>query len=83
MITSSGYSQVRMNGTVSRVTRSGNCGLRQHECNVDLDMKLNLDFTAFDAQSRREVAGPARNVPWGEGAIAIEATNPDSIVNQR
>jgi hypothetical protein len=37
-------------GTVSRLTRSGNCGLRPRECNADLQMKRNLDFRGFEPQ---------------------------------
>jgi hypothetical protein len=35
-------------GTVSRLTRSYNCGLRPHECNVALHMKRKLGSRGFE-----------------------------------
>jgi hypothetical protein len=63
-------------GDVSRLTRSGNCGLRPLECSVALQMKRNLDFRGFEPQRPSSPFVPPQSVGCC-GVSGILATQGD------
>jgi hypothetical protein len=68
-------------GDVSRLTRSGNCGLRPLECSVALQMKGNLDFRGFEPQRPSSPFVPPQSVGCC-GVSGILATPGDILMDK-